>query len=54
MFRQFRADGLYDSVAYCAVTGEGADASVAEPLQDMAIDSFLAHFAERVLSLAGS
>jgi hypothetical protein len=53
VFRQFRADGLYDSVAYCAVTAEGADASVAEPLPDMAIDSFLAHFAERVLSLAG-
>jgi hypothetical protein len=54
VFRQFRADGLYDSVAYCAVTGEGADASAAEPLPDLAIDGFLAHFVERVLSLASA
>lgn len=54
MFGQFRADGLYDSVAYCAVTGEGADASVEEPFPDMTIDGFLAHFSERVLSLASA
>ncbi len=54
VFRQFRSDGLYDSIACCAVAGEGMDASVEEPLPDMAIDGFLAHFAERVLSLAST
>ncbi len=54
VFRQFRTDGLYDGVAYCAFTGEGEPTSAEEPLPDMAIHGFLAHFAERVLSLASA
>ncbi|MFD9068476.1 protein kinase domain-containing protein [Streptomyces lasiicapitis] len=52
-FAQFCTDGLYDGIAYVAVS-KGSDPSFEEPRPDMSVKEFIDSLATRVLSYAAA